>query len=81
LHVRGGQEVKFDIDKKPALLNVTIEPVSDPNQKGRYRLTVAVPPGTAAQRIEGEIVLKTDHPRAAEIRIPVMILVSNSTSA
>ena len=41
-------------------------------------MTVTVPPGTAAGEVEGNIVLKTDHPNASELTIPVSILISRS---
>ncbi len=48
LLVRGGKEVEFTVVKKPENIDVTIAPYDTANQKGRYRLTVAVPPGIAA---------------------------------
>ena len=46
--------------------------------KGRYRMTVKVPPGTATGTVVGEIVLKTDNPKASEVKIPVSILITRS---
>jgi hypothetical protein len=81
LVVRGGKPVKFEVVQKPdADIGVAITPYDGPNQQGRYRLTVTVPPGTPPARFEEEIILKTDHPRAAEIKIPVSIIVTNSGS-
>ena len=37
-----------------------------------------MPPGTPAGEIDGDIVLKTDHPKASELKIPVIILISNA---
>ena len=48
------------------------------SQKGRYRMTVTVPPGTAAGEVEDAIVLETDHPHASEVDDPVTILISRS---
>ena len=47
-----------------------ITPDDTPTQKGRYKMTVTVPPGHSAGPVEGEIILKTDHPRP-EMKIPV----------
>ena len=59
--------------------DIAIAP-SDPNseeQKGRYRMTVKVPPGVAPGKIMDEIVLKTDHPKATELKIPVDVLIED----
>ena len=82
LLVRGGKSVKFEVKQKPdADIGVAITPYDGPNQQGRYRLTVTVPPGTPPARFEEEIILKTDHPRAAEIKIPVSIIITSSSSS
>jgi hypothetical protein len=79
--VRGGKEVNFKVVKKSEKIDVTIAPYDAPNQKGRYRLTVAVPPGSSPALIQDDIVIETDHPKAAEIKIPVRITITNSASA
>jgi hypothetical protein len=76
--VRGGRETKIDVLRKPEKVDVTITPDDRSTHKGRYRLTVSVPPGTAPGEVVGDIVLKTDHPHAAEVIIPVSILISRS---
>jgi hypothetical protein len=81
LVVRGGKEVNFKIVKKPELIDVTIAPYDGSKQKGRYRLTVAVPPGSSPANIQDDIILQTDHPSATEIKIPVRITITNSTPA
>ncbi len=78
LMVRGGKETHFQVVSKPEHVDVDVLPDDRPGMKGRYRLAVKVPPGTAAGPIEGEIVLKTDHPLVGELKIPVDILVSRS---
>ena len=79
LLVRGGRETKFDVIQKPEILKITI--TEDPAQKGKYRLTVAIPPGTPPMAIDNQmIVVKTDHPRTTELKIPVKIVVTNSSS-
>ncbi len=78
LLVRGGKPTKFEVIRHPEKLNVTIAADDTSTQKGRYKMTVTVPPGTSAGPVDGEIVLKTDHPRAAEMKIQVTVLISNS---
>jgi Protein of unknown function (DUF1573) len=81
VHVRGGEPVKFEVAQKPGKhVNITITPYSGEKQKGRWRLTVAVPPGTPAMRMDNDLILHTDHPRASEIKIPADIIVTNSSS-
>ena len=82
LLVRGGKDVIFDVVQKPDDrfgVQITRNDAA-PNQKGRWRLTLTIPPGTAPAHIEKEIILKTDHPRATEIKIPVSIIITNSSS-
>ncbi len=81
LLVRGGKEVNFTVVQTPGKhAQVTIAPNNSADQKGRYRLTVTVPPGTPSSRMDKEIILKTDLPRADEIKIPADILVTNPAS-
>jgi hypothetical protein len=74
LLVRGGKEVNFKVVKKPEKIDVTIAPMKE---KGRYRLTIAVPPGSSSANIQEDIILQTDHPRATEIKIPAKIAITN----
>ncbi len=76
--VRDDKGTTFQVAEKPAKLDVSIAPDSSDAAKGRYRLTVTVPPGTAAGPVQGDIVLKTDDPRVSELKIPVSILISRS---
>jgi hypothetical protein len=79
--VRGGNEVNFTIAQKPGEnVRVTVDPDETGKQKGKYRLTVTVPPGSSPARMDKDIIIKTDHPRAAEIKIPTDIIVTNSAS-
>ena len=78
LMVRGGKETHFQVESKPEQLDVTISPDERPGMKGHYRVTIKVPPGTAAGPIKGEIILKTDHPLVSELKILVDILISRS---
>jgi len=77
LLVRGGKPTKFWVAHQPEKLKIEIKP-NDEAQKGRYRLTATVPRGTPAGQIDEELIIKTDHPRASELKIPVNILISNS---
>lgn len=81
LWVRGRSSAKFEVARKPPGLDVAIEPVSQPEgTKGsKYRMTVKVVPGTPAGPIRDEIILKTDHPQAAEIKVPVDVLVQGGS--
>ncbi len=76
--VRGGKETHFEVVAKPEKIEVAIHRDDATDPKGRYRLTVTVPPGTAPGEVEGTIVLKTDHQYARELKIPVTILISRS---
>lgn len=76
--VRNRKDTKFTVEKKPKDFGVEIVPTGEPVAGGamRYRVSVVVPPGVlAAQSITEEIVLKTDHPQAREVKIPVAVLV------
>lgn len=80
--VRGDSETNFTVGSKPEALKVAVA-ADDAKllatDKGRrYHLTVTVPPGTPAGQIRGEIVLKTDHPRADLVKIPVDILIRST---
>jgi len=74
--VRGNRETTFEVSHTPKGLKAEITP--EPNKKGRYRLVVTVPPGTPVATIEDEIVLKTDHPKAAELFVPVSLWILDS---
>jgi hypothetical protein len=78
LLVRGATSTKFEVADRPGKLDVKITPDDTPTQKGRYKMTVTVPKGTSAGPVDGDIILKTDHPKAVEMKIPVSILISNS---
>jgi hypothetical protein len=78
LLVRGGLATDFKVARKPAQVEVDIVREDTATLKGRYRLTVRVPPGTPAGPINGQIILKTDHPKVSELKIPVYIFVSRT---
>jgi hypothetical protein len=75
LLVRERRPTKFEVAHHPEKLDVKITPDDTPTQKGRYKLTVTVPRGTSAGHVIGEIILKTDHPRSAQMKIPVTVLI------
>lgn len=77
LLVRGGDKTNFQIAHKPDKIEVAIAPFQTGDTKGRYRMTVKVPPGTTSGWVDDEIILKTDHPKATELKIPVSIIISN----
>lgn len=76
LSVRGQRETKIELVKAPKNIKVEIGP-HDPPRKGMYQLTVIVPPGTPADDIEDEIVLKTDHAKAERLIVPVSIFIQS----
>jgi hypothetical protein len=75
--VRGATPTKWEIAYHPAKIEVTVANDEKEARKGRYHLKVAVPPGTPAGKIEDEIILKTDNPKATVVKIPVTIVISN----
>ncbi len=75
--VRGGRVTKFEVVQKPEKVNVRIEPSDTETQKGRYLIHIDVPPGTPPGQIDEMLIIKTDHPHASELKIPINILISN----
>jgi Protein of unknown function (DUF1573) len=82
LTVHDQEQTTFDVIDKPEKLKVTVTPLEAPNAaKGQsapvkqYTMTVEVPPGTSPGGILGNITLKTSHPKAAQIKLPVDIIV------
>ncbi len=78
LVVRGGKETHIEVAYAPEKLKVAVVPDKASRVPGRYRMTVTVPPGTPGGLVDDRIVLKTDHPQAGEIKIPVSIYVTRS---
>ena len=68
----------FEVARKPEKVQVKIHRDDTATLKGRYLMTVEVPPGTSAGEVVGQIVLTTDHPEVSELAIPVNIFVSRS---
>ncbi|MBX6312874.1 MAG: DUF1573 domain-containing protein [Isosphaeraceae bacterium] len=78
LVVRGQATTQFEVAEAPKMLKVVVEPddvKTETDSFRRYRMTVTIPPGTPSGEINGTIVLKTDHPLASEVKIPVFALV------
>jgi hypothetical protein len=82
LCVRGRDVTRFDLEAAPEKLKVRIAPADEKAEAAaaaakvrKYRMTVTVPPGTAPGVIAGPIVLKTNHPQAGEVKIPVHLVV------
>ncbi len=75
-----GRSATISVEKAPPGLDVTFTPMTLPaGVKGaKFKMNVKVVPGTNASQISDEIVLKTDHPNAAEIRIPVDALIQSN---
>jgi uncharacterized protein DUF1573 len=84
--VRGQDETKFEVADVPKGLEVNLEPVAESagsatdleSHAKRYRLMVKVAPGTQPGLIDGSIILKTDHPQAGEVKIPVLVAVTSA---
>ena len=76
--VRDKKAVKFEVVEEPKPVKVTIVPADDAKgaeSSGRYRLTLTIPPGSKPGALEGIVVLKTDHPLAKEVKIPVTAVI------
>jgi len=84
LWARGRAEpTAYQVAEAPKKLQVKVEPVDEKPQAGettakahRSRLIVTVPPGTPPGLISGPVVLKTDHPQADRLSLPVRIVVT-----
>ncbi len=77
LLARGGGKIDFTVAHKPKNLDIAITPLESDKDKSRYRLTATVPPNTPLGWIDDEIVLKTTHPKAQELKIKVSIIVTS----
>jgi hypothetical protein len=73
--VRSGVATKFKVAHQPENVEVSVASNETPTQKGRYRLTVKIPPGTPSVVIDDEIILNTSHPKVGELKIPINIVV------
>lgn len=74
LMVRDKKPTKFEVVEVPENVKVSVVPADEATgdkASGRYILTATVPPGSKPGVLQGNIVLKTDHPMASEVKIPV----------
>ncbi len=77
---RSRPEVNFTVEKKPKGMDVSIVRLpSAAGAKGSsYRMTVKLDPGVDSGLIEDEILLKSDDPKAGEIRVPVSVVIKGT---
>ncbi len=87
LTVRGQEKTNFEVTTVPGNLKVEVVPLDEGKQESgaskavggglsrRYRVDVAVPAGSPPGVITKPIVLRTDHPMAAEVQVPVYVRV------
>ena len=77
LTCRGQAETKFTVASKPDHLAVAVTPVgsADAGGSSKHRMTISVEPGSPAGKIQGDVVLTTDNPKASEVKVPVDIFV------
>jgi hypothetical protein len=77
---RNQASVNFTVASKPSALDVSIEPIAQAaDAKGSmYKMVVKVLPGAESGRIVAEIILKTDDPKASEVKIPVDVIVQGA---
>ena len=77
---RGQAKVQFTVLRKPDAIDLVIEPITLPEgTKGsQYKMTARLVPGTVPGRVVGEVVLKTDDPKASEVKVPVDVLVQGA---
>ena len=77
ISVRNSRETKFEVAHTPKGIQAEVVPVANSGKKGLYRLVVTVPPNTPPQNIEDEILLKTDHPKAVELIVPMSLWIQD----
>ncbi len=81
LIVRDKRVTKFEVAAVPDNVKVEIKPAdnkSAADATGRYIMTVTIPPGAKPGPLEGDILLKSDHPMASELKIPVTGIILGS---
>lgn len=78
LLVRGHRPTRFEVTRSPERFKVDVQPSDNSSKSGKYRLTVTVPAGTPPGTVDDVIILKTDHPQAGELRIPVYGFISDN---
>lgn len=88
LTVRGQEHTSFTAENPPKGLTVNVVPLDSDSAEApavtgsaaagpvrRYRLDVTVQPGLSPCVIDEPIVLRTDHPMAAEVEVPLYVRV------
>lgn len=82
LSVRGQETTRFEVVSKPESVQVRFEPIrrsSRTRSAGakfrQYRLILTVPPGMRSGPIEDFLMIKTDHPRAERLKIPIDLII------
>lgn len=77
ISILGAESTTFKVLKAPEKVKVTIVPVDEKIQASAsdktiryYEMNVTVEPGLPTGVVREDIILGTDHPRAAEVRIP-----------
>jgi hypothetical protein len=73
--VRGQEDTAFRVEKQPDHFKVEVQPGPKHKHASEYQLTITALPGVAPGTVDDEVVLKTDHPKAAELRVPVYLFV------
>ena len=76
--VRNHKETVFEVADKPADVVVSVQKAEDTTTESkvdRYRLQIQIPAGTPAKLIEGNVVLKTNHPTVQTLRIPLSVTI------
>jgi hypothetical protein len=78
LVVRGRRATKFEVLSTPEKVQARVVSNENSDKTGLYKLVVTVPPGTLPGTIEDQIVLKSDHPNASEVKVPVEIYIRDA---
>ena len=78
--VKGRTGTKVSLEEAPKGIDVTFSelPQTDGVPGTKLQMVVRVKPGTDPGQIQGEIVLKTDHPQAPQVRVPIDALITGS---
>ncbi|MDX2037564.1 MAG: DUF1573 domain-containing protein [Isosphaeraceae bacterium] len=78
--VRGKDDTKFTVDHAPKELEVAVASMGKfgDGKVQKYQLTIKIPPNSRPGSINDDIILKTDHPGAAELKIPVSVVVGQA---
>ncbi len=77
ISVRNNRETKFEVAHTPKGIQAEVIPVANTSKKGLYRLVLTVPPNMPSQNVEDEILIKTDHPKAIELIVPISLWIQD----